>query len=139
MYDDFATQRMTVTDLITHRSGLPRHDFMWYNSAFSRQDIFNRLQYLEPNKDFRTDWQYQNIMFMTAGYLLEQITGGTWESFVRSRIFEPLGMKASNFSVDESQKASDFAFPYREAKTRSSRFRSAISRLPDRRDRSIQM
>jgi CubicO group peptidase (beta-lactamase class C family) len=116
MYDDFATQRMTVTDLITHRSGLPRHDFMWYNSSFTRQDIFNRLQYLEPNKDFRTDWQYQNIMFMTAGYLLEQVSGGTWESFVKSRIFEPLGMKASNFSVDESQKASDFAFPYREVK-----------------------
>jgi len=116
MYDDFATQRMTVTDLITHRSGLPRHDFMWYNSTFSRRDIFNRLQYLEPNKDFRTDWQYQNIMFMTAGYLLEQVSGGTWESFVRDRIFEPLGMKSSNFSVDESQKASDFAFPYREVK-----------------------
>jgi CubicO group peptidase (beta-lactamase class C family) len=116
MYDDFATQRMTVTDLITHRSGLPRHDFMWYNSTFTRKDIFSRLQYLEPNKDFRTDWQYQNIMFMTAGYLLEQVSGGTWESFVRSRIFEPLGMKASNFSVDESQKASDFAFPYREVK-----------------------
>jgi CubicO group peptidase (beta-lactamase class C family) len=116
MYDDFATQRMTVTDLITHRSGLPRHDFMWYNSTFSRKDIFNRLQYLEPNKDFRTDWQYQNLMFMTAGYLLEQVSGGTWENFVRSRIFEPLGMKASNFSIDESQKASDFALPYRETK-----------------------
>ncbi len=116
MYDDFATQRMTVTDLLSHRSGLPRHDFMWYNSAFSRKDIFNRLQYLEPNKDFRTDWQYQNIMYMTAGYLLEQVSGGTWESFVQSRIFEPLGMRASNFSVDESQKASDFAFPYREVK-----------------------
>jgi CubicO group peptidase (beta-lactamase class C family) len=116
MHDDFASQRMTVTDLITHRSGLPRHDFMWYNSSFSRKDIFDRLQYLEPNKDFRTDWQYQNIMYMTAGYLLEQVSGGTWESFVRSRIFEPLGMKASNFSVDESQKAPDFASPYREVK-----------------------
>jgi CubicO group peptidase (beta-lactamase class C family) len=116
MYDDFASQRMTITDLLSHRSGLPRHDFMWYNSTFSRKDIFDRLQYLEPNKDFRTDWQYQNIMFMTAGYLLEQVSGGTWESFVKSRIFEPLGMKTSNFSVDESQKTPDFAFPYREVK-----------------------
>ncbi len=116
MFDDFATERMTATDLITHRSGLPRHDFMWYNSSFTRKDIFDRLQYLEPNKDFRTEWQYQNIMFMTAGYLLEQISATTWENFVRTRIFEPVGMKSSNFSVDESQKAADFAFPYREKK-----------------------
>jgi CubicO group peptidase (beta-lactamase class C family) len=114
MFDEFATERMTTMDLVTHRSGLPRHDFMWYNSSFTRKDIFARLQYLEPNKDFRTDWQYQNIMFMTAGYLLEQISGMTWEDFVRTRILVPLDMKASNFSVDESQKATDFAYPYRE-------------------------
>ena len=112
--DDFAAERMTPRDLVCHRSGLPRHDAMWYNSTATRQDLFERLRYLEPSKDFRTTYQYQNLMFMTAGYLVEQITGTSWERFVRSRIFLPLGMSNSNFSVDDSQRAPDFALPYME-------------------------
>ncbi len=112
--DSFATERMTPLDLVCHRSGLPRHDAMWYNSSASRKDLFDRLQYLEPSEDFRTTYQYQNLMFMTAGYLVGQIAGTSWERFVRNRIFMPLGMTNSNFSVNDSQKAPDFAFPYRE-------------------------
>lgn len=116
LQDDFASARMTPRDLVTHRSGLPRHDMLWYGSAFTRKEMFDRLQYLEPSKDFRTDFQYQNLMFLTAGYLVEQISGKRWEDFVRSRIFTPLGMTNSNFSVHESQKAADFALPYQEKK-----------------------
>lgn len=112
--DDFASERMTPRDLVCHRSGLPRHDATWYNSSATRQELFERLRYLEPSKDFRTTYQYQNLMFMTAGYLVEQIIGTSWERFVRSRIFLPLGMSNSNFSVDDSQKAPDFALPYME-------------------------
>jgi len=112
--DPFATERMTPRDLVCHRSGLPRHDAMWYNSSASRKELFDRLQYLEPSKDFRTTYQYQNLMFMTAGYLVGQISGTSWERFVRNRIFMPLGMTDSNFSVNDSQKAQDFALPYLE-------------------------
>jgi len=109
LWDQFATERMTTRDLVTHRSGLPRHDLMWYNSPFSRQELFDRLRYLEPNKDFRTTFQYQNLMFMTAGYLAGHIAGTTWEQLVRKVIFEPLGMTSSNFSVTDSQKSADFS------------------------------
>ncbi len=112
LYDHLASERMTPRDLITHRSGLPRHDLMWYNSAFTRQEIFDRLQYLTPSKDFRTYFQYQNLMYMTAGYLVGELAGSSWEKFVQERILGPLGMTASNFSVRESQQASDFALPY---------------------------
>ena len=71
LYDAFATDRMTPRDLVCHRSGLPRHDLMWYGTAKSRKELLDRLQYLEPNRDFRTYLQYQNLMFMTAGYLIE--------------------------------------------------------------------
>ncbi len=110
--DKFATERMTPRDLVCHRSGLPRHDAMWYNSSATRKELFERLQYLEPSKDFRTTYQYQNLMFMTAGYLVGQIAGTSWESFVRDRIFKPLGMTGSNFSVNDSQNTQDFALPY---------------------------
>jgi len=112
MWDPFATERMTPRDLVTHRSGLPRHDLMWYSSPFSRQELFDRLPYLEPNKDFRTTFQYQNLMFMTAGYLAGHVAGTTWEQLVHKVIFEPLGMTSSNFSITESQKTADFSQPY---------------------------
>jgi CubicO group peptidase (beta-lactamase class C family) len=115
MWDPVATERMTARDLVTHRSGLPRHDLMWYNSPFSREELFERLRYLEPNKDFRTTFQYQNLMFMTAGYLAGHVAGTTWEQLVQKTIFEPLGMTGSNFSVIESQKSADFSLPYKVA------------------------
>ncbi|MCX6828156.1 MAG: serine hydrolase [candidate division Zixibacteria bacterium] len=113
--DQFASERMTLRDLVTHRSGLPRHDMVWYgNNSISRKELVERLQYLEPNKDFRTDFQYQNLMFATAGYAVEQATGKSWEENIRTLIFAPLGMTGSNCSVAESQQAADFARPYRE-------------------------
>src|SRR5579864_8520596 len=112
MYDAFATERMTPRDLVTHRSGLPRYDLMWYSSPFSRQELFERLRFLEPNKDFRTTFQYQNLMFMTAGYLAGHVAGSTWEQLVKKSIFEPLGMASSNFSVTDSQKTADFSRGY---------------------------
>lgn len=60
LWDNFASERMSPRDLLCHRSGLPRHDAMWYNSPLSRKEIYERLRYLEPNKDFRTNFQYQN-------------------------------------------------------------------------------
>ena len=116
LYDGVATERMTPRDLLSHRSGLPRHDLVWYGSPFSRKEIFDRLQFLEPSKDFRAVWQYQNLMFMTAGYLVGEVAGARWEDFTRKRIMDPLGMKASNFSVTDSQKTTDFALPYNERK-----------------------
>ena len=116
LHDPVASEQMTTRDLVTHRSGLPRHDLMWYNSSFTRKELFDRLQYLEPSKDFRSYWQYQNLMFMTAGYLVGQIAGTSWEELLRQRILEPLGMRDSNFSVTTSQQSPDFALPYNEIK-----------------------
>jgi CubicO group peptidase (beta-lactamase class C family) len=113
MQDEFASERMTPADLITHQSGLPRHDVLWYNNQFDRRQLFERLKYLQPNEDFREIFQYQNLMFMTAGYLAGEVAGKSWEDLVREKIFQPLGMSSSNLSVDDSKKASDHALPYR--------------------------
>jgi len=112
--DPMASERMTPRDLVTHRSGLPRHDLVWYAAPLTRQDLVSRLEFLEPSVDFRSRWQYQNLMFMTAGYLAGEVAGTSWEDLVRARIFAPLGMKGSNFSVEDSKKSPDFAKPYQE-------------------------
>lgn len=103
MYDDFATEEMTATDLLCHRSGLPRHDLVWYGSSASREELYHRLQYLEPSESFRSKFQYQNLMVMTAGYLAGKINGTTWEALVQERIFKPLGMTASGFRVADME------------------------------------
>ncbi len=112
MWDEFATREMTPKDLVTHRSGLPRHDNVWYGRPFSREELYQRLRYLEPTASFRSRYQYQNLMFMTAGYLVEKVTGRGWDELVRDRIFLPLGMLRSNTTVRETPGAGDFAFPY---------------------------
>src|SRR5204863_6177526 len=98
MFDDVTSRELTPRDLVTHRSGLPRHDLVWYNNQdLSRKEIVDRLQYLPPSAELRQRFQYNNLMFLTAGYLIEQLTGTKWEQAVRARIFEPLGMSRSNF------------------------------------------
>jgi len=115
MHDPVVTRQITPVDLITHRSGLPRHDLLWYgNQNISRSELVHRLRYLPLSTDIRQEFQYNNLMYLTAGYLTEQLTGQTWEDAVKQRIFEPLGMQRSNFSVMISQKDDDYAKGYRE-------------------------
>jgi len=116
MYNDYVTQNMTARDLLTHRSGLPRHDLMWYGSDLSRQELFNRLRFLEPSAGFREKFQYQNLMYMTAGILVETISKDTWENFTKQNILVPLEMNSTNFSTIESRTTGDYAKPYREEK-----------------------
>ncbi len=114
LYDDVLTDRVTPRDLVTHRTGLPRHDATWYRSDLTREQMYSRLRYLEPNRDLRREFQYNNLMFMTAGYMAGKLAGSTWEDAVGTRIFKPLGMNSSNFDFGASFKsASDVAHPYR--------------------------
>jgi len=123
LYDKFATEEMTAIDLTCHRSGLPRHDLMWYATDFSRQELYQRLQYLEPSASFRSKWQYQNLMYMTAGILTERLSGKTWEAYIQEKIFNPLGMASASFSVTEMENTDNFAYGYGEKEDK-------ISRLP---------
>jgi CubicO group peptidase (beta-lactamase class C family) len=117
LWDGFASDRMTPRDLSCHRSGLPRHDLMWYGSDQTREEIFRRLQHLRPNADFRTVWQYQNLMYMTAGHLVGVLSGSTWEDFVQKRILEPLGMATTKVNSAAVENSPDFSRGYRKKKS----------------------
>jgi len=114
LYDAYATAQLRPRDLVTHQSGLPRHDMVWYGSPLSRKELYDRLRYLEPSKPLHARYQYNNLMFMTAGVLIERISGSAWEEFVRRRLLDPIGMKTSNFSITDSQRTSDYSLPYEE-------------------------
>lgn len=112
MHNKYAEEHLTLRDMLCHRSGLPRHDVLWYNSSLSRKDLVAKIKYLEFSKDFRETWQYNNLMYATAGYIIELVSGMTWEEFVQTRIFDPLNMNSSNFSVEVSKNVVDYSQPY---------------------------
>lgn len=112
MYDPIATELITPRDLLTHRSGLPRHDFIRFSTPLSREELVRRIRYLPNNTTFRDHYQYNNLMYVTAGYLAGVIAGSTWEDLVCERIFRPLGMENSTVRVTDMQRAADFAKPH---------------------------
>lgn len=111
--DDVAELQLTLRDMCSHRSGLPRHDLLWYaNPGLAREELVERLAHLEPTVGFREQWQYNNLMFAAAGVALHRATGDTWEERVRARILAPLGMSRTTFGLAETLAASDHAVPH---------------------------
>jgi CubicO group peptidase (beta-lactamase class C family) len=98
MYDPAVTRMMTVRDLLVHRSGLAlgAGDLMQFPATTHRlEDILHGLQYLKPERGFRTGYAYDNILYLVAGILITRITGQSWEDFITARLLRPLGMDES--------------------------------------------
>ncbi|MDR1599579.1 MAG: serine hydrolase [Oscillospiraceae bacterium] len=111
--DSAANATATPRDLLCHRTGLPRHDFLWIlRPNIGRRQIVESIRHLEPSAPFRSKWQYNNLMFASAGYLVERLSGARWEDFTRERIFKPLGMDRANFNCEDSVIDGDFALAY---------------------------
>ncbi len=110
--DPVASATLTTRDLLTHRSGLPRHDLFWYRAPFSRDELYRRLRFLEPSGPPRARWRYNSLMFVVAGRIVERVSGETWESFVRSRILSPLDMGRTLLSAEAMEADADHASPY---------------------------
>lgn len=93
--DPCADSLVTVRDIVSHRTGLSRHDELWDYTTMSREDVIRRIGTVKLTKPFRSDYQYSNIMIMAAGDVLGAVAKMPWSDFVRSRIFQPLGMNHS--------------------------------------------
>src|SRR5437016_8858770 len=113
-YNDQLNDNVTLRDMLSHRTGVTRHDSIWFKSDFKRKELFEKLKYLEPQQPMRETFLYNNLMFSAAGYVIELKSGKTWEQFVRERIFEPLNMGATTYSISEMVKYPDHGVPFRE-------------------------
>ena len=132
-YNDDMNDRITLRDMMCHRTGLPRHDYSWYLfSTSSRDSLVKRMQYLEPNAKVRDKWQYNNFMFMLQGAVVEKLTHQSWESNIRENIFLPLGMNHSNTSIPEMEKDPDAALGYDVKDSSSIRYTHRTGLLPYR-------
>jgi CubicO group peptidase (beta-lactamase class C family) len=112
LMDAEAGAAITARDMVTHRSGLPRHDVLWYAGAFGRDELVRRLRFLKPTRPLGTTFQYQNLMVMTAGYLAGRLAGTSWEDFTRRRLLQPLAMTDSRLSFAEFRDAPDRTSPH---------------------------
>jgi len=113
-YNDYLNSSVTLRDMLSHRTGITRHDSIWYQAPDSRKQLFGKLKFMEPKEPPRTIFLYNNMMYAAAGYLVELQSGKTWEEFVRDRVFKPLEMSNSLFSVAEMVTRPDFGVAYTE-------------------------
>ena len=112
LYDPYVTREITIRDLLTHRAGLPNTDYLWYGQSAAPEDILYRMRYVEPETSFRSSFTYQNIMYATAGAIVSRASGMPWEDFVRSRIFEPLGMSGTIATAAHLEEQTNVASPH---------------------------
>lgn len=111
MFDDRTTKELTLRDLVTHRTGLPSHDWLLCRTDLSRHDFIPLLDQFQPVKAFREDILYNNLMYVVAAIVLERASDQSWEEHVHKRILKPLKMKHSNFSIAKTKKMRNHAKP----------------------------
>ncbi|WP_337172161.1 alpha/beta fold hydrolase [Gemmatimonas aurantiaca] len=115
MYDPYVSRELTVRDLLSHRSGLARGELAWYGSGFDRDELVRRIRFLQPSWSFRSQFGYQNLMYITAGQVVAKASGMSWDDFVSTRIFAPLGMGNSSTTIRALDKRTDLASPHANA------------------------
>lgn len=110
--DQVATAQTTIRDLLSHRTGLPGENLIFWGTSLNRDQVLARLRYLPLASSPRSRYEYQNLMFLAAGQIIPAATGQTWDDFVTSRLFTPLGMTRSTTRVADLERFDDIASPH---------------------------
>lgn len=113
-FNNDLNNNVTLRDMLSHRTGISRHDMIWYKSDFTRAQLFEKLKYLEPTQPLRQGFLYNNLMYSASGHIINLIEGKTWEAFVQENLLNPLEMKSTCFSVENMKKQGDYFVPYNE-------------------------
>jgi CubicO group peptidase (beta-lactamase class C family) len=111
LHDPVATERVTIRDLLSHQSGLPRHDWVHFPGDRAPAELLGVMRYLELSRDIRAAWQYNNLCYNVVGLLIERVSGQSYEAFIRARLTDRLGMTVG-FSLDDLEASADAPRPY---------------------------
>jgi CubicO group peptidase (beta-lactamase class C family) len=113
MPDALLSDRVTVRDLLSHRSGLGRHDMMWIaNPSWPAAELIRRIPHLGTEVEFRSEFSYCNLGYAVVGQAVMNATGRSWAELVRERVLEPLGLESAVTSAADMQALDDHAEPY---------------------------
>lgn len=103
LYDAYVTNEFTVRDLITHRSGLGlgAGDLMVFpaTNTTTKAEMIHNLRYLKPVSSFRSKFDYDNLLYIVAGEVIERISGKTYEKYITENFFKPLGLERTTLSL----------------------------------------
>ena len=113
-YNSELNNTITIRDMLSHRTGVTRHDLIWYKADFNRAELFEKLKYLEPVQPLRQGFLYNNLMYAASGHIINLIEGKTWEAYVQEKILNPLKMNNTVFSIKEMKTKPDYFVPYNE-------------------------
>jgi CubicO group peptidase (beta-lactamase class C family) len=110
--DPDADAKITLRDLLSHRSGLNRTDLAMVTGQLNREELIQVAAMAKPTAKLGEKFQYQNVMYAAAGEAVARAQNSTWDKLIATRIFNPLGMTASDTTVPAMQKARDYSFGY---------------------------
>ena len=110
--DSDADAKITIRDLLSHRSGLNRTDLAMVSGVLNRQELIQVAAMAKPTAKLGEKFQYQNVMYAAAGEAVARAQNSTWDRLIDTKLFKPLGMKASDTTVGAMQKSRDFSFGY---------------------------
>lgn len=115
MHDAWVTREITIRDLLVHRSGLGlgQGDLMFVpRTNLIRRETVERVAFLKPKTSFRYSYAYDNILYAVAGQLIEEVTGQTWEVFMRDRVLRAGGMKHATSDSNDRFRIANRSWPH---------------------------
>ena len=110
--DEDAAAKITLRDLLAHRSGLNRTDLAMVTGVLNREELIKVAGQAKPTAKLGEKFQYQNVMYTAAGEAVAKAQNSTWDELIAKKIFKPLGMTNSDTSPEAMQKARDYSFGY---------------------------
>jgi CubicO group peptidase (beta-lactamase class C family) len=113
-YNNELNNTITIRDMLSHRTGVTRHDLIWYKADFNRAELFEKLKYLEPIQPLRQGFLYNNLMYAASGHIINLVEGKNWETYVQENLLQPLKMNNTVFTIADMKKKADYFVPYNE-------------------------
>jgi len=116
MYDSYVTENFLIEDLLTHRSGLGLGvgDLMFFpdGADFTMKDLLPVFQHFKQTSQFRTKYDYDNLLYIVAGEIVKRVAGMSFEDFITKRILTPLKMDRTAASIDRIKDPNNLAVPH---------------------------
>ena len=134
MNDPWVTANMRVADLLSHSSGLPEGGgdlMLWPEpNAFTRADIIHGLAFIKPGYSFRSQYQYDNLLYVVAGEVAAAAGGASYETLMQREVFAPLGLSRCQVGEWRRDGVGNVAQPHRQDHGRNEAMREDGATIP---------